>query len=339
MKKYKIIYFGSKISKYKNTKASMETIEPLLAQFCEIKTFSSKTNKLSKLFNMVSNFFRYGLYSDKIIIDVFSTSAFYYAFMLSILSFFLNKKYILILRGGNLPSRFLKNKKLVTFIFKNAKHVVAPSLYLKSFFVDEGFTIRYIPNFIEIEQYKFKQRNILEPTILSLRGFDKPYNPIMTLKAINLLKDKHEKIKLLLLGNKNEYYYKEVLEYIQYNKLETYVTISNKVSRKEWLELSENYDIMVSTPIIDNTPVSIIEGMALGMCIVSTNVGGVSYLLEDGKDSILVENNNELELTNAIELLLNDNTFSYSLSKNAREKASNFDWSKIKEEWQNIIAS
>jgi glycosyltransferase involved in cell wall biosynthesis len=174
---------------------------------------------------------------------------------------------------------------------------------------------------------------------LSLRGFDKPYNPIMTLKAINLLKDKHEKIKLLLLGNKNEYYYKEVLEYIQYNKLETYVTISNKVSRKEWLELSENYDIMVSTPIIDNTPVSIIEGMALGMCIVSTNVGGVSYLLEDGKDSILVENNNELELTNAIELLLNDNTFSYSLSKNAREKASNFDWSKIKEEWQNIIAS
>jgi glycosyltransferase involved in cell wall biosynthesis len=339
MKKSKIVYFGSKISGFKNTKASMETLEPLIAEFCEIRTFSTKKNKLSKVFDMIFNFFRHGLFSNKIIIDVFSTSAFFYALILSALSIFFNKKYILVLRGGNLPSRYLNNKKLVTFIFRNAKNVVAPSFYLKSFFEVEGFTVIYIPNFIQIEQYKFKQRYIVEPNILSLRGFDKPYNPLMTLKAINLLKEKHKTIKLLLLGNKNEYYYNDVVEYIKNYKLESYVTVLNKLPRKEWLELSENFDIMVSTPIIDNTPVSIIEGMALGMCIISTNVGGISFLLNDGEDSILVENDNEFELVNAIELLLNDNDISYSLSKKAREKASSLDWLNIKNEWHFLIAN
>ncbi len=47
-------------------------------------------------------------------------------------------------------------------------------------------------------------------------------------------------------------------------------------------------DIFLNTTNVDNTPVSVIEAQAAGLCVVSTNVGGIPFLLENGKDALLV---------------------------------------------------
>ena len=101
-----------------------------------------------------------------------------------------------------------------------------------------------------------------------------------------------------MLGNPDESLYDEVIDYISANKLENNIVIKNKLPIKQWVKLSKDYDIMVSNPNIDNMPVSLIEGMALGMCLISTNVGGVPYLVDD-KNCVLIEKNNAKQLSKA----------------------------------------
>lgn len=336
-KKFKVVYFGNKFSSYRNSKSVMETLEPLFAEFCDIKTYSSRQGKGAKLADMISHFFSDGLRADKIIIDVYSTSAFYFAYIVGMLCRLFRKKYILFLHGGNLPARYEGSKGKVNTLFERAEKIIAPSNYLKTFFESKGFQVEYIPNILEIDFYPFKERNKITPTILALRGFGKPYNPLMTLKAINILKNEIADLKLLLLGNNDEYYYGQVVEFIKNNNLEMNVTIQSKVSRDKWIEMSMQYDIMVSNPVIDNTPVSIIEGMALGMCIISTNVGGVPYLVENGKEVLLVPDNDENALAESIEKLLNDSSLANKLSQNGRKTAETFDWIFVKEKWKKIL--
>lgn len=338
-RKSKICYFGSKISGYGSSKASMETLEPLLQEFCIMHTYSAKKYKGAKLFDMLYGFFSKGIHSHKIVIDVFSTSAFYFALMLVILSGIFNKKYILFLRGGDLPKRYQSDKKKVAYMFRNATYVIAPSNYLKYFFESEGFTIKYIPNIIELHRYPFQVRENVRPKILALRGFGKPYNPLMTLKALMILKQKFPDIKLMMLGNRNEFYYDEVIDFVQLNQLNESVTIADKMPRDEWIQLSEGYDIMVSNPVIDNTPVSVLEGMALGMCVVTTNVGGVPHLLNKEDLAISIESDNETVLAKAIGHILDNNSFAKRLSENGRNFAAGFDWKYIKPLWMEVLQS
>ncbi|MEO7960933.1 MAG: hypothetical protein ABIR19_05260, partial [Ginsengibacter sp.] len=150
---------------------------------------------------MIFRFFVNGLRSDLILIDVFSTWNFYFAYIIAILCIVFKKQYILVLRGGNLPARFRNSKKMVHRIFNDAKHIIAPSHYLQAFFEKEGYTIHYIPNIIDLEAYDFKIRNPVAPAILNIRGFGKIYNPQMTVRSINELKEDFPSVKLSLLGS------------------------------------------------------------------------------------------------------------------------------------------
>ena len=314
----------------------METLEPLLAEFCEIKTASDRRNQILRFLDMLVHFFRYGLNSNKIMIDVFSTKAFEFAYFLSLVCICFKKDYILILHGGDLPKRFENSKRRMHQILSNAAAVVAPSAYLANFFQKKGYTIDLIPNVIELKAYSFKKRSILRPNILSIRGFGKPYNPILTLNAINKLRPKYSNIKLLMLGNSDEYFYKDVEKFIKDNRLSDIVQISPKMTKEAWVDLAGDFDIMISNPVIDNTPVSIIEGMALGMCVVSTNVGGIGYLVNEF-ECALVESDNEFELIETIDRILSDTTYASSLSINGRLKAEQFDWEIVGKKWESVL--
>jgi glycosyltransferase involved in cell wall biosynthesis len=335
--KRKIVYFGNKISKYRKSNAAMETLEPLLADFCEIKTYSNVQNKFGKMADMVFQFFKNGLKSDLILIDVFSTTNFYFAYILSILSIIFRKPYILVLRGGNLPYRYKDSEKQVHRIFKNARDIIAPSNYLKFFFEARGYAITYIPNIIDLALYDFKIRTPVLPKILYIRGFGKVYNPQMTIRTIKVLSEIYPDVKLVMLGSDIDGTLAECKKLITELKLEKNIEILGKMTRDEWVTFSKNFDIMLSNPILDNTPVSIIEGMALGLLIISTDVGGISYLLSDKEDALLVPSNNYAKMAEAVKQLIENPDLCSTLQTNARKKAETFSWKNIKPEWIKIL--
>ena len=109
------------------------------------------------------------------------------------------------------------------------------------------------------------------------------------------------------------------------------------LSKDEWIKLSYEYDIFINTTNYDNMPVSIIEAMALGFPIVSTNVGGLRYLHEDGTDALLVEKNDISQMVKYITRIIDNSKIAKELSINARKKAEDFDWYQVKSHWVNLL--
>ena len=109
-----------------------------------------------------------------------------------------------------------------------------------------------------------------------------------------------------------------------------------KTEVPQWLNKG---DVFINTTNIDNTPVSVIEAMACGLCVVSTNVGGIPYLLKDHHDSLLVPSADENAMAAAVRSILIDTNLSKRLSQNARASVEPFDWSIILPEWENLLIS
>ena len=84
-------------------------------------------------------------------------------------------------------------------------------------------------------------------------------------------------------------------------------------------------------------PVSLIEAMALGLPIISTNVGGIPYLIEANKTGILVEKNDVLKMAASIKNSIENPAMGVEISKNARKQAAMYDEKIVKTMWLKIL--
>src|SRR5690606_1123978 len=240
------------------------------------------------------------------------------------------------LHGGGLPERLKKSPRLSKTLFRKAFTNVAPSNYLLSQFAKKDYTnIIHIPNTIPLANYTFKKRHSLEYRLLWVRSFADIYNPTMALEVMELLQMKGNSVSLCMVGPDKDGSMERCKALAKEKGLD--VIFTGMLSKSDWLKLSEGFDIFINTTNFDNTPVSVIEAMALGLPVVSTNVGGVPYLIEDGKTGILTEPDDATAMASAIMSLVNNPEKALELTENARAMVELFDWEVVKEQWRELI--
>ena len=115
------------------------------------------------------------------------------------------------------------------------------------------------------------------------------------------------------------------------------VRFTGLLTKEEWIKQSSKFDFFINTTNFDNLPVSVIEAMALGFPVVSTNVGGLPFLITNNVDGILVPPDDVTAMVQAIEKLCNDQYFSEAISKAARLKGESYNWKIIKESWYKVL--
>lgn len=333
-----LLYIGNLLSKKGKTATTIDTLSLLFSsEGYTVFTASNKKNKVLRLLDMLFHILKYAKQTDYVLIDTYSTQNFYYAYVCSQLCRILNLKYVPILHGGNLPMRLKNNPRLSKSIFHNSYKNVSPSEYIKSEFEKVGYTnIMTIPNAIDVDKYPFKQRNHETIDLLWVRSFSKIYNPLLAIKLLKALKDEGLKVTLCMVGPEGDGSLNEAQNFAK--KLQIEVKFTGKLSKEEWIKLSQDYNIFINTTNFDNMPVSVIEAMALGLPIISTNVGGMPFLIENGHDGILVNPNNADEFVEAIKNIISQSEQAKIRVLNAREKALQFDWNVINEKWLNLFS-
>ncbi|WP_282017540.1 glycosyltransferase family 4 protein [Salegentibacter mishustinae] len=332
-----LLYIGNELEIRGGSPTSIDRLTPLLnKEGFQVKTSSAKKNQLLRLSEMMISIIRNKSWTDVVLIDTYSTRNFWYAVLTAELCSKLELDYILLLHGGDLPERLKNNPKLSASLFKKAKLNIAPSRYLFKEFQQAGFgNIKYIPNSISLKDYTFKARKNLKPKLLWVRAFAEIYNPILAIKVLEELLKEYPDARLCMVGPEKDESFKECFKYAESNKLP--VKFTGKLTKQEWIDLSKEYDIFLSTTNVDNTPVSLIEAMALGIPIVSTKVGGIPYLIQDNETGLLVPPKNKSALIDALNALLENQNLAESLSQNARNQAEKFDWEIVKNEWKKVL--
>jgi glycosyltransferase involved in cell wall biosynthesis len=77
--------------------------------------------------------------------------------------------------------------------------------------------------------------------------------------------------------------------------------------------------------------------MACGLCIVSTNVGGIPDLLKDGHTALLVPPNDAESMSAAVTSMISEQGLASKISRNARTTAEQFDWSQVLPRWESLF--
>ena len=332
-----ILYIGNYLEKSLGYKTAHEVLADHLRQEgFRVAQYSSEKNKFFRMAAMIYGFFRH-IRASYILIDLYSTSNFYYALIIGFLASIFRKKYILILHGGNLPERWKRNPHLTGFLLRNAYKNVAPSGYLKNFFEEKGFDVIFIPNPLPVDQYTFKDRQHFRPYLLWVRSFARHYRPEMAVEVLHRLKQKYPEAKLCMIGPVKDESFDITKQKVRQYGLENAVEFTGALSKSQWHAKAREFDFFINTTDVDNAPVSVTEAMALGLAVVSTNAGGLPFLLKDMEDAMLVDTNDPDAMAAKIEQLTENPGLARKMIRIARKKAENLDWKVIRKKWFDIL--
>lgn len=332
----KILYIGNKLAKHGNNPTGIDVVGKYFeSEGYRMQYASEKKNKFLRILEMLYKVLTVKQV-DYVLIDTYSTSNFWYAFIVSVVCNLRKLSYIPICRGGSLNIRIKKNPYCSKLIFSKAYANVAPSAYTYNMLKELDMpNLVQISNTIEVAKYPFRNASEFRPRLLWVRALVSIYNPEMAIRVFKKVKEKYPDATLTMVGPFKEIAREKMEQMARKHRVE--VLFTGKLSKEEWIKLSEDYDIFLNTTNIDNMPVSVLEAMALGLVVVSTNVGGVPYIIENNKTGLLVNADDSEEMAAKIEYIVDNQDFSEQLTKNARNFAEKLDWKNIKNDWYKLL--
>ena len=170
--------------------------------------------------------------------------------------------------------------------------MVVLSGFLKDIFDRYAIPCEVIPNIVVLQPQKPRERDIA-PRFISIRHLEPLYNIPCILQAYEQILKVYPNATLDILGKGSM---REQLEQYVLDKKLTGVHFVGQVPNQQIYDYLDKADIMLSASRADNMPVSLLEAKNAGLLVISSRVGGVSYMIEEGKTGLLFENENANEL-------------------------------------------
>lgn len=306
----------------------------------ELVTASPYRSPIVRGSHMVSTTVVRSRHYDAAVVDVYSGRAFLWAEGVCSALSLLGKPHILVLRGGNLPAFASRWPSRVRRLLNSAAIVTTPSNYLFELMKPYRSNLVLVPNPLSLQAYEFRLRRGVAPSLIWLRSFHSIYNPSLAPRVLAIVKNEFTNATLTMIGrDKEDGSFEQTKQTASRLDVETSVHLPGPVDKSEVPGCLNQGDIFLNTTNIDNTPVSVLEAMACGLCVVTTNVGGIPYLLKHEHDALLVPPDDEVAMASAVRRILTEPELAERLSRNARLKAAEFDWSSIFPKWEQILNS
>jgi glycosyltransferase involved in cell wall biosynthesis len=104
------------------------------------------------------------------------------------------------------------------------------------------------------------------------------------------------------------------------------INVQPFISRAEMPELYAQHDIFVLPSLVEGMPLVLLEAMASGLAIVTTESSGMTDLVEDGHDGLLTIPGDADSLTVAMSTLCGNSQLRRTLGIAAQEKMKRFTW-------------
>ena len=95
----------------------------------------------------------------------------------------------------------------------------------------------------------------------------------------------------------------------------------------------------ICTNKIDNAPVSFLEMMAMGLPIISTNIGGIPDLVTDNETALLVNDEDYKAMAKKIDYLINNTSEAKRLIANGRNYINRFSEENVFQKWDKLLTS
>lgn len=269
------------------------------------------------------------------IAHIFSAS--YWSFLLAPFPAWLvararGKKVLINYRSGEARDH-LARWRTALWVLRRADEVVVPSQYLVEVFREFGFEPKPVPNLVDLGQFRYRARKPLRPVLICTRGFRPYYRVDLVVRAFAEIKRKYPEARLRLVGEGPlEQAIRAQVRELDLNDVEFSGMLSREAIGREYDEA----DIFINASDVDNMPASVLEAFASGTPVVTTDAGGIRFIVEHERTGLLCPTGQWQALAdNAIRLLL-DHEFATRLAANAFEESRRYHWEAVRKEWLRV---
>ncbi len=336
----RVLIVGNFLSGHGNSRGVCEDLALRLRE-CgwTVLTTSSRRGRWARLADMLATAWLRRDDYDVAQVDVYSGPAFRWAEGVCQLFQRLGKPYILSLHGGALPEFSRSRAERVRGLLRGAAFVTVPSTYLLTQMKPYREDLTLLPNGLDLLAYRFRPRRP-QPRLVWLRAFHQLYNPGMAIRVLHRLKKEVPSLSLTMTGgDKGDFSLQSVIADAERLDVQYLLTMQGAVKKEDVPAVLDGGDIFLNTSSVDNTPVSVLEAMASGLNIVSTDVGGLPFLLTSGKEAFLVPSDDDAAMANAVRRLLADQELAQKMQAASRTKVEEFAWEVVLPKWCSLLTS
>ena len=241
----------------------------------------------------------------------------------------LKKRVVLTYHGGGGERFFDKYPKLVRHYLTRTDANIVLSGFLAKVFDKHGLPYTIIPNIIELDESSFRLRETLRANYICTRAHETLYNIPCILRAFQKTLTKLPEASLTLVGDGSQH--AALIQIVKDMGLRN-VTFTGRVDNQKIYHYLNLSDIFLSSPTVDNMPVSVLEAMNAGLLVISSCVGGVPYMIKDGETGLLFENDNSDQLEKKmLEAVENQATVNDIIIR-AHNEVKRYRWESVKEQ-------
>jgi glycosyltransferase involved in cell wall biosynthesis len=298
---------------------------------------SHARNRYARLLDIVGSLFRRRREIDIQCLQVFGGPSFVVEDIASRVGRIFGQKIVMFLRGGAMPAFMARHPKWATRVLGRADAIVAPSEYLARAVASYGFQAQVIPNVIDISRYEYRHRRTVQPRLFWMRAFQPVWNPEMAVRVLARLRSTAPDATLVM-GGQDKGFEASVRKQAAALGLNGSVRFAGFLDMPAKMREGSSADIFINTNRIDNMPVGVVEACAMGLPVVATAVGGIPDLLTHGETGLLVPDNDDQAMVDAIHRLLDDPGLAGQLSVNGRRLAERSSWARVRPTLEEVFA-
>ena len=253
-----------------------------------------------------------------------------------VLAKLMGKQVIINYHGGAAKQFFLKHPRLLKYSMKNSCSLVVPSGYLQDIFKEFGYDSLIIPNIANVKRFTFRKRDTFRPAVLSIRNLTPVYNIQCAVRAFSILQDKYPDAKMYIIGDGPER--ENIINLINQLNLKN-IELTGNIANNEVPHYFDIADILINTSNVDNMPGSILEAYASGIPVVSTNVGGIPYMVKHGESGLLADADDYQRIGENLLKVIENQEDSRRMVENGFKYLTTLNWEPIKASWLELYKS
>jgi glycosyltransferase involved in cell wall biosynthesis len=196
-------------------------------------------------------------------------------------------------RGGGAGEFFAGAIAWVRPTLRRCGAILVPSAFLQRVFETHGFRATIVPNVVDLNRFAPAgaapgrvEPPARAPRLVVARHLERIYDNGTALRAFRIVRERFPGARLAVAGEGPE---RGPLRTLALElEIDEAVTFTGRLANDAMAALYRGADLSLNPSLADNMPISILESLASGVPVVSTNVGGIPDLVADGETASLV---------------------------------------------------
>ena len=237
-------------------------------------------------------------------------------------------------RGG-LADEFLRTgPRHVKAWLARATLRVTPSVFLLRVFARHGLDAEVIPNIIDLSRFSTPLNPARRdaPHLIVTRNLEPIYDIPTALRAFAQVRLRYPAARLTVAGSGPQR--AALLQLATELGLAEAVHFSGRIDNARIGALYASADCLLNPTTADNMPISILEALASGVPVVSTNAGGIPDLVQHGVTALLVPVGDHAAMAHEALRVLDDAAVASALRRAGLAEVQRFAWPHVKRQWQ-----